>query len=291
MEFRKAQKSLSYAKICLNGPAGSGKTWSSLEIATGLGGKITMLDTEGGSGDLYSDKFDYDILTMEPDYTCAKYIEVIDLAEKLGYENLIIDSLTHAWAGEGGLLDKKGRIEDTTKNNGWTAWRMITPDHNKLVEKIISSKINIIATARSKMGYAQEEEGGKQVIKKLGMAPILREGMEYEFTVVLDITTPSHVATSTKDRTSLFDGKFFKPDKKTGEQIKEWLSSKENEENGNKTETEFANFVVAIKNLKKKMTKESYDKLLKTYAPLKQYTGDKGKLTEIYNKFLEKVEK
>lgn len=221
--FRKAQKSLSKARICLAGPAGSGKTYSALLIASGLGTGIAMIDTEHGSGDLYSDKFDYDILRLSPPYECKKYIEAIKEAESCGFDVLIIDSLSHGWSGEGGLLDMKDKIVQSGRGNDWTSWRYVTPLHNQLVEAILQSKCHIIATARSKMKYEAEESNGKiKKVRKIGLDPILREGMEYEFTVVLDISS-EHVATSSKDRTSLFDGQFFKPSRETGQKILSWL--------------------------------------------------------------------
>lgn len=221
--FRKAQKSQSKARICIAGPAGSGKTFSALLIASGLGTGVALIDSEHGSGDLYSDKFDYDILRLSPPYECKKYIEGIKEAGNRGYDVIIIDSLTHAWAGEGGLLDMKDKITQSGKGNDWTSWRYVTPLHNQMVEAILQSKCHIIATARSKMKYTAEEENGKvKRIRKIGLDPVLREGMEYEFTVVLDISS-EHVATSSKDRTGLFDGQFFTPGRETGQKILSWL--------------------------------------------------------------------
>jgi len=221
--FRKAQKSLSKARICLAGPAGSGKTFSALLIASGLGTGIAMIDTEHGSGDLYSDKFDYDILRLCPPFECKKYIEAIKEAENRGYDAIIVDSLTHAWAGEGGLLDMKDKIVQSGKGNDWTSWRFVTPLHNQLVESILQSKCHIIATARSKMKYEAEESNGKiKKVRKIGLDPVLREGMEYEFTTVFDLSN-EHIATSSKDRTGLFDGQFFTPGRETGQKILSWL--------------------------------------------------------------------
>ncbi|MBW1735925.1 MAG: AAA family ATPase, partial [Deltaproteobacteria bacterium] len=108
--------------------------------------------------------------------------------------------------------------------NSWAAWRKVTPKHNQLVEAMLQSPCHIIATMRSKMEYAQVMENGKTAVKKLGMSPIQRDGMEYEFTLFLDIDQ-DHVAAASKDRTSLFDGKFFKPSTDTGKTLIEWLET------------------------------------------------------------------
>jgi len=221
-KFHKAERKKSKLRLALAGPAGSGKTYSALLIAFGLGGKVAMIDTERGSGELYDYLGEYDVCTLEAPFTPEKYTEAIKEAEKV-YDVIIIDSLSHAWAGEGGLLDIHGHIADRS-GNSWAAWRQVTPRHNELVEAMLQSKSHIIATMRSKMEYTQVEENGKKSIKKLGMNPIQRDGMEYEFTVFFDLDH-NHVATASKDRTSLFDGKFFKPSKETGKILLGWLEN------------------------------------------------------------------
>ena len=109
-------------RMALIGPSGSGKTYSALRIAAGLGGSIAMIDTERGSGNLYSDLVDFDICELEPPFTPEKYEAAIKEAEKMGYATIIIDSLTHAWAGQGGLLEFVDKASQTQKNN-FAAWR------------------------------------------------------------------------------------------------------------------------------------------------------------------------
>lgn len=222
LQFRKAERKKAKARIGISGPAGSGKTYSSLLVAKGLGGKTAMIDTENGSGDLYAHIFNYDILQIEAPFTPEKYINAIKAAEEAGYGTIIVDSLTHAWAGEGGLLDLQGKIADSGKANSYTAWRLITPKHNALVEAMLQSKCHIIATMRAKMDYVQQSSNGKTEIKKVGLAPIQRDGMEYEFTVFFEVGQ-DHNATATKDRTTIFDGKYLILNEKTGETLKKWL--------------------------------------------------------------------
>ena len=225
MGFRKAERRKAKLRLGIVGPAGSGKTYSALLIAKGLGGRVAVIDTENGSADLYANVMEYDVCTLEAPYTVQKYLTAIDEAEKAGYETLIIDSLTHAWAGEGGLLDQQGKIADAGRGNSYTAWRQITPLHNRLVEAMLTSKCHVIATMRSKTEYVLEaDDKGRQVPKKVGMAPVQREGMDYEFTTVFDLSL-THNATVSKDRTSLFDGQIFKPDEQTGKALLEWLES------------------------------------------------------------------
>ncbi len=225
MAFHKAEKRKAKLRLGITGPAGSGKTYGALLVAMGLGGKIALIDTENGSGDLYSDLGEYYVEPIEAPYTVQKYLAAINAAEQAGFDVLIIDSLSHAWAGEGGLLDQQGKIADSGRGNSYTAWRQVTPWHNKLVEAILTSKCHIIATMRSKTEYIQEQnDKGKTVIRKVGLAPVQRDGMEYEFGIVFDLSA-THTASVSKDRTSLFDGQVFTLSKETGEKLKAWLES------------------------------------------------------------------
>lgn len=227
LEIHRATKRRSKLRLGMSGPAGSGKTFSALLIASGLSGRIGMIDTEHGSGDLYADLLPegYDVLTLTPPYTPARYIEAIHMLEQSGVSTIIVDSLTHAWSGEGGSLDRQGKIADKSGNT-WQAWRQVTPEHNALVEALLQSPCHIIATMRAKTEYVQEkdERTGKQVVRKIGLAPIMRDGIEYEFTTFFELDA-QHVAFVGKDRTRLFDGQIFRPDVETGRQFLAWLNS------------------------------------------------------------------
>lgn len=224
MEIRKAQRRKAKLRLGLAGPSGSGKTFGALKLAFGLGGKVGMIDTEHGSGDLYAHLGEYDIIQIEAPYTAQKYLQAIDAFESAGYGVIIIDSLSHAWAGDGGLLDKQGKAAARI-GNSYTAWREVTPDHNALVDAMLQSPCHIIATMRSKTEYVMEtNDKGKQAPKKVGMAPVQRDGMEYEFTVFLDLAI-DHTATASKDRTSLFDGQYFKVTEDTGATLLQWLDT------------------------------------------------------------------
>jgi hypothetical protein len=226
-EIHRATKRRAKLRLGMSGPAGSGKTYSALQIASGLGGRIGMIDTEHGSGDLYADLLPegYDVLSLTPPYTPARYIEAIHALEDIGVSTIIIDSLTHAWSGEGGSLDRQGKIADKS-GNSWQAWRQVTPEHNALVEALLQSRCHIIATMRAKTEYVQEKDDrtGKQVVRKIGLAPIMRDGIEYEFTTFFELDG-QHMAYAGKDRTRLFDGEIFRPDAETGRKLAAWLNS------------------------------------------------------------------
>lgn len=225
--FKKATKSAAKAKIAITGPSGSGKTLSSLLLAKGLGGRVAVIDTENSSASLYEDKFpgwEYFVLNIEPPYTAQKYIQAIDAAINEGFNTLIIDSLSHVWAAEGGLLQQKEAL-DSRGGNSYTNWGSITKLYEQLKSKLLHTPINIIVTMRSKQDYVVEtNDRGKQAPRKVGLAPIMRDGMEYEFTTVFDISM-DHQFTVSKDRTSLFDGVVGTITEKTGKQILNWLTA------------------------------------------------------------------
>jgi hypothetical protein len=226
--FRTAQRRKAKLRLGLDGPSGSGKTYSALKIAYGITGdwsKIAMIDTEHGSGDLYAEELGpYGILTFDPPFQIERYIRAIKAAEKEGFEVIIIDSLTHAWAGTGGLLDlHDAATEASAKKNSYVAWRNVTPLHNELIDTILQSSAHVIATMRTKVEYVQErDDEGRSVVRKLGMKPVQREGMDYEFTLVFDLSR-EHVATASKTRISEFDSWIGVPDETVGEQLLAWL--------------------------------------------------------------------
>lgn len=278
--FTRAKRKKAKLRLALDSVSGGGKTFSSLLIAQGLGGKIAMVDTEHGSGSLYAGLCEYDIAEMHPPFHPKKYIDAIKSAEEAGYNVIILDSLSHAWAGEGGLLEMHDKATAASRSgNSYTAWREVTPYHNKLVEAILQSSCHIIATMRSKQEYAQTKDGDKTVIKKLGLAPVQREGMEYEFTVVFDLSQ-DHVATASKDRTGLFDGSHFVPTVETGEKLLEWLS--EGEEAQETTESIPEPLLPSVEELRKEALKQVYSLgwalsgvrgLLIKYAPGRECTA------------------
>lgn len=229
MSFQKAQRKQAKLRLALAGPSGSGKTYSALLIAQGLApeGRIALIDTERGSGELYSDLTDYDAATLAPPFTPERYIQLIQEAEQSGYAVLIIDSLSHAWTGEGGVLDMHDKATLASRSgNSFMSWREVTPHHNALVDAIIGANLHVIATMRTKTAYdlVDDGKGGKKPIK-VGLAPVQRDGLEYEFTLVMDLSVDSHIATAAKDRTSLFDGQHFIPSPETGATLRDWLDS------------------------------------------------------------------
>lgn len=226
MLFSKAVRKQAKLRLALTGPSGSGKTWGALQIAKGLGGKVAVIDTEKGSASLYSDICDFDVLDLMPPYSPERYIEAIRAAEKAGYDVIVIDSTTHEWSGTGGCLELNEKTAQAKfRGNTWSAWNETTPRHRAFIDAMLQSSAHIIATGRSKTETAQTEEGGRKKVVKLGMKTEQRDGFEYEFTVVLDITHDGHYAVASKDRTRLFAGDPKPISEATGAALRLWLEN------------------------------------------------------------------
>lgn len=230
IQIKKAERKAVKIKLAITGPSGAGKTMGSLLLAKGLanGKKVLVIDTEDGSSNLYADHrlvgLDFDVIEIDAPYTINKYLEALEAGQNAGYDVIVIDSISHAWEGEGGLLDKKSGL-DSRGGNGYTNWATITKEHNLFKARIVHSPCHVIVTMRSKQDYVMEaNEKGKQMPKKVGLAPVQRDGMEYEFTTVFDVGMDHQFCVS-KDRTALFDGRIEKLSEKTGKEVREWLST------------------------------------------------------------------
>lgn len=229
--FKKACKKKQKLRLLLEGASGSGKTYSALLLAKSLGDKIAVIDTEKGSASLYDKLTDFDTCELAPPFTPEKYIAAIAEAEKQGYDVLIIDSITHEWSGKGGCLDLQaalgGRYQD---------WAKVTPRHNAFIDAILQSNLHIIATARTKTDYETTNNNGKMKVEKVGLKTEQRDGLDFEFTLVFRLNE-NHIASATKDRTSLFNGKEAVIDVQTGETLLNWLNEgadiPDNEKNTN----------------------------------------------------------
>lgn len=227
-KFHPATKTRARARIAIIGPSGSGKTYSALAIAAGLGKRVAVIDTERGSASKYAGLAGmpaFDVLELET-FAPETYVAAIGAAGAAGYEVLVIDSLSHAWMGKDGALEQVDRAAKRSQSgNSFAAWRDITPKHNALVDAMLASPCHLIVTMRAKTEYVMETNSrGKQEPRKIGLAPIQRDGMEYEFDVVGDITL-DHELIISKTRCPAFDGKVIRlPGAPFGQSVAEWLS-------------------------------------------------------------------
>jgi hypothetical protein len=213
--------------MALLGPSGSGKTYSALRIGRhliGEEGRIAVIDTERGSAAKYGDLTEFDSVALES-YEVENFINGIKAAEEGGYNLLIIDSLSHAWTGKGGVLEFVDAAKRRNKND-FGAWREATPLHNTLVESILGSSIHVIVTMRTKMAYVIEtDEKGKSAPRKIGLQPVQRDGLEYEFDVIGDLDQSNYLTISKTRCSPLANKSYLRPGEEVAAILREWVGT------------------------------------------------------------------
>lgn len=220
--IKRAERRQARLRFAICAASNGGKTWSALEVAFGiaqelisrgvipgpLDGKVGIIDTERQSASLYAHLGPFDALELGPPYSVDRYIGAIQALERAGCAVIIIDSASHAWMGDGGVLRLLDAIDDDKR---WRAFgTKVNPEQDRLVDAMLKSPAHIIATMRSRTKWVMQEKtnrAGHQVMspKRVGMEPIQRPGIEYEFTTMVDLDTDTHKATVVKNRCPLFD--------------------------------------------------------------------------------------
>lgn len=212
--FKPVSREQNRLRLALDAPTGGGKTFTALRFAFGIlgqeGGKVAFIDTEFNSASLYAGMapdgipWKWDGVNLEH-FAPSTYTQAIKEAARLGYTILVIDSLSHAWIGTGGALEQVDRASNNAGGK-FGAWRDVTPQHNAMVDALVRYPGHVIVTLRSKMEYVlEEDERGKKTVKKVGLKPVQREGVEYEFTVVGDMDEEHRLKVS-KTRCPIIDG-------------------------------------------------------------------------------------
>ena len=195
-QFRPAVRTATTLLVGIGGPSGSGKTYSALLLAKGLaGGKPTvMIDTESGRGLHYADKFDYQYCKLEAPFGPDRYLEAIRDAHQAGAGCIIVDSMSHAHEGPGGLLEMHDTI--LTRMAGtdfkrreqctFSAWIEPKKQHNLFMNGVLQVATHIIFCfrAKDKMALVKNERGKMEPVS-LGWQPICSDRFEYEMTTLL----------------------------------------------------------------------------------------------------------
>jgi ABC-type dipeptide/oligopeptide/nickel transport system ATPase component len=228
MPFVKATKKQAKGRIALIGISGSGKTWTSLSwarVLAGREGRIAVIDTENHSASKYADTHDFDTLDLES-FSPKSYCDAIHEAEKADYDALVIDSLSHAWVGKDGVLAMVDAATTRARSSNafTTGWREVTPEHNKLVDALVRCRCHLIVTMRAKTAYEIEDVNGKKIPRKIGLSPIQRDGMEYEFDLVGDMDDQHRLIVS-KSRCKTLDKLVApEPGQEVFRKFQDWLT-------------------------------------------------------------------
>lgn len=278
MSFKKAERKNAKLRLALSGTSGAGKTWNALLMAKEIGGqKIAVMDSERGSASLYAGTPglpEFDVCELE-EKNIQEYIEKVQEAAAAGYDVLIVDSYSHSWIGALEQVDKMG---GSKFSNGW---KVIAPLVTKLVDTILSYPGHVICTMRSKAEYAieKDEKTGKAVPKKMGMATVARDGTDYEFSVMLDLTVEGGVSVSKTRCAALTGGIYTRQDiPKIAAKLKAWLSE-------GATESAFDALASRIRFAGDDATLQARAPEIKAAVDEKKITADeRAKLLELYKK-------
>ena len=231
--FKTATKTQSRLRLALQGPSGSGKTYSALSIAKHLAttmDRVAFIDTEHGSASKYAGDFPgFQTVEIAHNYNPQHFMDGLKAAAEAGFEVVVIDSLTHAWNGPGGFLELVDEEVKKMQAKGWkadsfAAWKNLTPVYNRLIQSILACPIHVIVCLRAKQEYEKVNENGKVSVKKVGMAPEIRENFQYELDIE-GMMTMDHDFVVGKTRCSAIDGKVYhKPGKDLANALQAWLS-------------------------------------------------------------------
>jgi len=190
-QFAKATKWQARLRMAIDGPAGSGKTYTALcfgcALAQHRGGQLAVIDTERRSASKYADRYDFDVVDLDS-FQPERYVEAIEAAESAGHPVIVVDRLSHAWEGEGGVLSLVDQATRRSQSgNSFAAWGEVTPRHRALVDALLQSTSDMLATMRTRTEYVLEANARGKMVPK-GTKPVQREGIDYEFDIVADMT-------------------------------------------------------------------------------------------------------
>ena len=197
--FRPAVRKNASLLIGLIGASGSGKTYSAMRLAKGIAGDkpFAVIDTEAGRALHYSGQFEFDHGDLHPPFRPEAYSDAIHAADAAGYPVIVVDSMSHEHAGEGGLLDWQEeeltrmagddyRKRESCKMASWIKPKMA---HKQMVQRLLQVRAHLILCFRAEEKVAIEKsETGKTVIVPKGWQPVCEKNLPYELTASFLLT-------------------------------------------------------------------------------------------------------
>ena len=201
-QFRPAIRENVGLLIGLAGASGSGKTYTAMRLATGIsGGKpFAVIDTEAGRAKHYADAFKFDHGDLHAPFSPDAYAEAITAADKAGYPVIVVDSMSHSWAGEGGVLDMQEKELDRMAGDDWkkreavkmAAWIKPKGNHKQMVQRLLRTKAHLILCFRAEEKTKIEKDAqGKTHIIPMGFQPVCSKELPYELTVSFLLSSDS----------------------------------------------------------------------------------------------------
>ena len=240
-EIKRAERRQARLRLAVCAASNGGKTWTSLLLAFGLveqliargvlagpvEGKVGLVDTERKSSQLYAHVGPFDTIELGPPHSVERYVGALQALERAGCAVIILDSISHAWQGAGGVLALLDRFEAGERFSQFG--KTLNPAQDEFVDAMLRSPCHVIATMRSKTAWVLEDKENRhghlvKTPRRIGMAPIQRPGIEFEFTTLLDLDTETHFARVLKNRCPVFGEWVPKMiTREHGRQLADWL--------------------------------------------------------------------
>lgn len=239
IQFKQAVKHAAKARVALVGPAGAGKSMTMLKLARALAGpngRIAAIDSEHGSLSKYAptppvvanniDTYDFDV-TEYDECSVENFLAGLDAAEAGGYAVFCCDSLSHFWMGKGGALEFVDMASKRHRDQ-MGGWKEFRPHERAMVDRMIASPCHVIVTMRTKTDYQEvTDSSGKKKRVKVGLAPVQREGLEYEFDLVGYMDDENTLIVDKTRCSALSQKAFVKPGPKEFAPFIAWLCGAE----------------------------------------------------------------
>jgi hypothetical protein len=182
--------------IGLFGPSSSGKTFSALELATGIqsvvGGEIVGIDTENRRMLHYAEKFRFQHIDFQPPFGSLDYRDAIVAAERMGAKTVIIDSMSHEHEGPGGMIELHEQIVQRMSGGDFKkaervkmlAWNEPKQNRRALLNQLVRTNMNVICCWRAKTtAKPKKNADGRQEVVDMGFTPIGGDEFVFEMTV------------------------------------------------------------------------------------------------------------
>ncbi|MEU4231171.1 AAA family ATPase [Nonomuraea sp. NPDC026600] len=215
------------SRVVIQGPSGSGLTWTSLRMAQGMGGTVGVVDTNRGSAALYAEHFDFVHLPMNSGKPNL-LIEALAVAAEQRIHTLVVDSGTAFWSGRGGLMSQVDHLTLNKYNgNNNKAWGETRELEQNLFDALLSFPGHLIVTLRTRADYQLQDLGeGRMGVVKYGTKPEQRDNFDadFHFTLSLDM---AHAGTVTKSRVLDIPvgAAIEEPGEDLGKLVASWLGS------------------------------------------------------------------
>lgn len=204
--FRPALREQVGLLIGVAGGTGSGKTYSAMRIASGIAGeqRFAVIDTEAGRAKHYADAFKFDHGDLKPPFRPQSYAEAIAAADQAGYPVIVVDSVSHVWAGDGGVLDWQEDELDRMAGDDWkkreavkmAAWIKPKMAHKAMVQKLLQVRAHLILCFRAeqKIEMVRGDDGKMKIVAKQsltgldGWIPVCEKMLPFELTASFLLT-------------------------------------------------------------------------------------------------------